>query len=149
MRARSCRLFALCLTLVLCAAWSPAQPQQEPVASAAPTALQWEPLSAGLDSPFSLWFHPDYASNRTIWASQDYTLQDVGYGYGTLYRSTDGGMTWTARSPLGHRIVLAAFARTGVGDPTIFALEAAVDTSAKPVYHLLRSTTGGASFQTV
>ena len=92
----------------------------------APESLQWQPVSAGLESPFVLWFSPDYASSGRLWAATDYTLRDVGYGYGVIYSSVDRGVGWQGRSSAARRLLLAAFAPTG-GDPLSLALESYYD----------------------
>jgi len=32
-------------------------------------ALQWQAVNAGLESPFALWFAPEYAASGRIWAA--------------------------------------------------------------------------------
>jgi hypothetical protein len=114
-----------------------------------PNTMQWESVSAGLESPFALWFSPAYASDGQLYAVMDHTLWEVGLGYGAIYRTDNGGVSWLITSPTTRQMELAAFVPTGSSEVLILAVEIYYNESFEPVNRLVRSTTGGDTWDTV
>lgn len=154
MKTKIIASFALFLFVLAGFSHTPTQadstlPDAVPAAIQETNTMQWEPVSAGLESPFALWFSPAYASNGQLYAAMDHKLWEVGVGYGAIYRTDDEGVNWITASPTTRQTVLAAFAPTGASDVLILAVEIYYDALFQPVNRLVRSTTGGAAWDTV